>query len=132
MWLQPPFFSMLVWHFGQAFVFATSQLYVSESSRHLTSHFCKLSHVAGWWSSCMHWKQKRCLQSHCTERTPGFERTAKCRASHHLRPGWSSTYERERLAAISYRRSCSSCRTSERTSCGVTTRRHFGSGQRAK
>ena len=51
MWLQPPFFSMEVLHLGQHLVLDTSQLYVSESSLHLTSHRFRSSHDEGRWSS---------------------------------------------------------------------------------
>ena len=144
MWLHPPFFSIDVWHFGHAFVLATSQLYVSESSRHLTVHAERSVHEAGAWSSCKQLKQKRCEHEHLTEK-PRFDPAATAAdaarlctalaqsgAGHHLSEGWSSTKERARLAAFSYRRSLSASVTSERTSAGVTTIEHLGSGQRAK
>lgn len=40
-WLQPPFFSILTWHFGHSFVLAATQFAVSESSLHFLIHFFK-------------------------------------------------------------------------------------------
>ena len=88
MWLQPPFFSMEVPHLGHAFVFATSQLNVSESSRHLIDHWRRSSHVAGKWSSSMQPKQKRCAHEQRTESSPARARTAAPQSEgHHLSDG---------------------------------------------
>mmetsp|Transcript_13965 Transcript_13965/g.34945 ORF Transcript_13965/g.34945 Transcript_13965/m.34945 type:complete len:249 (+) Transcript_13965:822-1568(+) len=58
MWLQPPFFSMVLWHFGQSCVFALSQLAVSLSSRHFFSHLFTTLHGAGACiSGCRHDEQ---------------------------------------------------------------------------
>jgi len=136
MWLQPPFFSIDVPHLGHALVFATSQLNVSESSLHLTSHFFRSAHVVGEWSSWPHWKQKRVPHLHPTPTVPGRARTARPQSApgHHLMPALSSTKERLRLEALWKRCTRSQwllSASSDPTSADDSSSLHFSSGQRA-
>jgi hypothetical protein len=47
MWLHPPFFSIVEWHFGHSLVCADIQFAVSESSSHFFCHFLTSGHIAG-------------------------------------------------------------------------------------
>ena len=47
MWLQPPFFSIVLLHLGHSLVLAEIQLAVSESSAHFLSHLFTSSQGAG-------------------------------------------------------------------------------------
>ena len=62
MWLQPWFFSMRVWHFGQRFVLARIQFAVSDSFWHFSAHSANAGQPAGWWASSPHRTQKAAPQ----------------------------------------------------------------------
>ena len=62
MWLQPWFFSMRVWHFGQRFVFAKIQFAVSLSFWHFSAHSASAGQPAGWWASSPQRTQKAAPQ----------------------------------------------------------------------
>jgi hypothetical protein len=49
-YLQPPFFSIVLWHCGHSLVLDLIQLAVSLSSRHFLSHILATAQIRGRWS----------------------------------------------------------------------------------
>ena len=74
MWLQPWFFSMRVWHFGQRFVLARIQFAVSDSFWHFSVHRATKAQSHGACASSPQRKQKvapQPLGAHVTAPTQG-------------------------------------------------------------
>ena len=68
MWLQPPFFSMVILHCGQSCVWACNQFIVSLSSSHLICHCFTSAHGAGACASgCLHRVQNAWPLPHVTK-----------------------------------------------------------------
>jgi hypothetical protein len=61
--LQPPFFSMVEWHFVHSFVLAEIQLLVSESSLHFLSQRLTMGQQHGRWSPSS-WQPKQKMWPH--------------------------------------------------------------------
>jgi hypothetical protein len=60
-YLQPPFFSIVLWHCGHSFVLLLIQFAVSLSSRHFFNHIFATAHIIGLWSlSIGQPKQNQC------------------------------------------------------------------------
>mmetsp|Transcript_26066 Transcript_26066/g.68396 ORF Transcript_26066/g.68396 Transcript_26066/m.68396 type:complete len:201 (+) Transcript_26066:1025-1627(+) len=68
MWLQPPFFSIVLRHLGHSFVFAAIQFVVSESSSFFLRHRLYSSHRTGEWGISLHAKQNSWPPVHRTGR----------------------------------------------------------------
>mmetsp|Transcript_12954 Transcript_12954/g.40899 ORF Transcript_12954/g.40899 Transcript_12954/m.40899 type:complete len:292 (+) Transcript_12954:210-1085(+) len=93
MWLQPPFFSMMHWHFGQSCVLALSQLQVSESSSHFFFHTLTIAQLAGACVSTRHSVQNMCPRWHVTNLEPPEVATDRPQSGygHQMLPEFPST-----------------------------------------
>ncbi|BAT09384.1 Os09g0559150, partial [Oryza sativa Japonica Group] len=135
MCMHPRFFSIGSRHLGQCFVFASTQLAVSDFMAFFSDHAYTVSHDTGRCASSPHRKQNPCPCLHstssCFSSPPPPPTNSMARVhpgpGHHLILVPSSTYDRSKNVA--YRALSASPATSS-TSSRTTAAEHAGSGHR--